>query len=155
MTRVSLLLAAWTIVAGIGIPLIGILNAGMARSVGNPVAATAITFAVACLAAAAFALLLYGMPHLTQLRAAPAASWLPGLLIGFYVLSATAIIPRFGAGNFVTFILVAQLATAALIDQWGLFGMARQSLGAARLAGFVLILGGLALVQFGSARHAR
>ena len=37
VTRVSLLLAGWTILAGIGIPLVGILNSGMARSIGNRV----------------------------------------------------------------------------------------------------------------------
>lgn len=154
MTKVSVLLAGWTILAGIGIPLIGILNAGTARSVGSPLAATAVMFAVACLAGAALTLAFAGPPTLAQLRTVPAAGWLPGLLIGFYALSATVVIPRFGAGNFITFILVAQLATAAAVDQWGLLGMARQPAGAAKLAGFALILGGLALVQIGSTRHA-
>ncbi len=34
-----LIFAAWTLLAGAGIPLIGVLNSGMARSVGNPFAA--------------------------------------------------------------------------------------------------------------------
>ena len=153
MTKVSLLLAGWTILAGIGIPLIGILNAGMAKSVGSPAVATAVTFAIACLAGTMLALVSGGLAGVANASAAPIASWLPGLLIGFYVLSATVIIPRFGAGNFVGFILLAQLATAAAVDRWGLFGMARQPLGGAKLAGFALILGGLVLVQFGAARH--
>ena len=152
MTKVTLLLAGWTILAGIGIPLIGILNAGMAKSVGNPLGATAVMFAVACVAAAALAVAFHGLPTVPQLRAAPAASWVPGLLMGFYVLSATIVIPRFGAGNFITFILVAQLFTAALVDQFGLFGMAREPARIAKLAGFALILGGLALVQIGGNR---
>lgn len=152
MSKVSLLLAGWTILAGIGIPLIGILNAGMAKAVGGPIGATAIVFAVACLAALLLAVMIGGLPTPAGLRAAPGPSWLAGLLIGFYALSATVIIPRFGAGNFVGFILLAQLVTAAAIDQWGLLGMARQSAGVAKLAGFALILGGLALVQFAGRR---
>lgn len=110
-------------------------------------------FAVACLAALVLAAMTGGLPTPAGLRAAPASSWIAGLLIGFYALSATVIIPRFGAGNFVGFILLAQLVTAAAVDQWGLFGMVRQPAGAAKLAGFALILGGLALVQVGSVRH--
>ena len=152
MDRSALLFAAWTLLAGAGIPLIGVLNSGMARELGNPFGATAVTFAVALIAAIGLTLPLYGAPSLGQLRAAPIASYGAGLLIGFYALSATLIIPRFGAGNFVAFILVAQLVTAAVIDQFGLFGIVRQPLGAIKLAGFALIFCGIALMQFAGRR---
>ena len=153
VTRVSLLLAGWTILAGIGIPLVGILNSGMARSIGNPLGATAVMFAVACLAALALATASHGLPTLAQLGTAPAASWAPGLLIGFYAVSATIIIPRFGTGNFVISILIAQLLTAAVVDQFGLLDMPRQPANVAKLIGFMLILGGMALVRIGNGRH--
>lgn len=35
MARSVLFLAAWTLLAGAGIPLIGVLNGGMARAVGQ------------------------------------------------------------------------------------------------------------------------
>ena len=57
------------------------------------------------------------------------------------------IIPRFGAGNFVAFILIAQLATAAIIDQFGFFGIPRNPLGMAKLGGLALIVCGVVLVQ--------
>ena len=154
MTRTHLLLAAWTLLAGAGIPLIGPLNAGMARSVGNPIAATAMMFGVAFVAALALTLALQGVPDVDQIRAAPIASYGAGLLIGFYALSATIIIPRLGAGNFVAFILVAQLLTAAVIDQFGLFDIARRPIDLIRVGGLVLILGGIVLMQLPAARPA-
>ncbi len=60
--RSYLLFASWSFLAGVGIPLIGVLNGGVARSLGNPFAATAIMFAVALLGAAAITLPLYGAP---------------------------------------------------------------------------------------------
>ena len=45
--RSNLTFAAWSLLAGAGIPLIGVLNSGIARSVGNPFAATAAMFAIA------------------------------------------------------------------------------------------------------------
>src|SRR5262245_59749290 len=93
-------LAAWTFLAGAGIPLIGVLSSGVARSVGNPFAATAIMFGMAMLAALDVTLPLYGLPTSAQLGSAPPISYGAGLLIGFYGLSATIIIPRFGAASF-------------------------------------------------------
>jgi transporter family-2 protein len=95
---------------------------------------------------------LYGVTGYSRIGSAPLSSYGAGLLIGFYALSATIIIPRFGAGNFIAFILVAQLATAAAIDQFGLFGMARQPVSALKLGGFLLILGGIVLVQVATKR---
>lgn len=152
--RSYLIFAAWTFLAGAGIPLIGVLNSGMARSVGNPFAATAVMFAVALLLAAAITLLLHGAPTLAQLRAAPWYSYGGGALIGFYALSATIIIPRFGAASFVAFILIAQLVTSALVDQFGLFGMARRPVDLPRLAGLVTIAVGIGLLEIGNLRKA-
>lgn len=149
------LLAAWTLLAGAGIPLIGVLNSGIARSVGNPFAATAVMFAIALLGAAAITLPLYGLPTAAQLGSAPASGYGAGLLIAFYALSATIIIPRLGAASFVAFILIAQLITSAAVDQFGLFGMARRPIDAMRLAGLAAILIGVAVMEIGNLRNAR
>ncbi|MCB8875959.1 DMT family transporter [Acidisoma silvae] len=150
--RSTFILAVWTLLAGAGIPLIGVLNSGMARSVGNPLGATAVMFAVACLVAFGLSLPFYGLDGYGRIGAAPLSSYGAGLLIGFYALSATIVIPRFGAGNFIAFILVAQLGTAALVDQFGLFGMARNPANALKLGGFLLILGGVMLMQISGKR---
>jgi transporter family-2 protein len=152
--RSYLVLAAWSFLAGVGIPLIGVLNSGIARSVGNPFAATSITFAVAMFAAAAITVSLYGVPTFAQLRATPVSGYGAGLLIGFYALSATVIIPRFGAASFIAFILIAQLLGSTLIDQFGLFGMVRRPVDAMRMAGLIIIVAGIAIMELGNLRKA-
>ena len=152
--RSYVILAAWSFLAGAGIPLIGVLNSGIARGVGNPFAATAIMFAVALLLAAGITLPLHGAPSLAQLRAVPAISYAGGLLIAFYALSATIIIPRFGAASFIAFILIAQLVTSALVDQFGLFGMTRRPVEALRLAGLATIAVGILIMEAGNLRKA-
>lgn len=153
--RSYLVFAAWSLVAGAGIPLIGVLNSGIARSVGNPFAATAIMFAVAALVALGLTLPLYGPPTIEQLRSAPPISYGAGLLIGFYGLSATIIIPRFGAASFIAFILVAQLLTAAVVDQFGLFGMARRPIDITRTVGLIAIVAGIAVMEIGNLMKSR
>jgi bacterial/archaeal transporter family-2 protein len=150
--RTYLIFAAWTFLAGVGIPLIGTLNSGIARSVGNPFAATALMFAVALLMAAAITIPLYGIPTLAQLRNAPLSGYGAGFFIAFYALSATIIIPRLGAASFIAFILIAQLVTSAIVDQFGLFGIPRRPVDAMRLAGLVTIGLGIAVMEIGNLR---
>jgi len=149
------LLALWAFASGAGIPLIGVLNSGIARSVGNPFAATSIMFAVALLLAAGLTLPLFGLPSAAGLAAAPWTSYGAGLIIGFYAISATIIIPRMGTASFIAFVLLAQLLTSALVDQFGLFGMARRPLEPARLIGLFTIAAGIAVMEIANLRNAR
>jgi bacterial/archaeal transporter family-2 protein len=153
MNRMFLLWSSWTVLAGVGIPLIGVLNGGMARAVGNPISATAIMFAVAFSVAAILAISFFGLPDLSQMRSAPLSSYVPGLLIGFYAVSATIIIPRFGAGNFIAFILLAQLLMAAVMDQFGLFGLTQRPIDLVRLTAFLLIAIGIVVMQFAANKN--
>ena len=57
--RSYFLLAAWSLLAGAGIPLIGVLNGGLAKSIGNPFTPTAVMFAVALLIAVGITLPTY------------------------------------------------------------------------------------------------
>jgi transporter family-2 protein len=153
--RPYLIFATWSLLAGAGIPLIGVLNSGIARSVGNPFAATAIMFAIAAMVAFSLTLPLHGLPTLAQLGAASPISYGAGLLIGFYGLSATIIIPRLGAASFIVYILIAQLLTSAVVDQFGLFGMARRSIDITKLVGLVVIVAGIAIMEIGNLAKAR
>ena len=63
--RSYLIFAAWSLLAGAGIPLIGVLNSGVARSVGNPFAATAVMFGMAAIVAFGLTLPLYGHPTIS------------------------------------------------------------------------------------------
>jgi len=152
--RSYVLLAAWTMLAGVGIPLIGVLNSGIARSLGNPFAATAIMFAIAMVVALGFTLPLHGLPTAAQLGSAPTISYTAGLLIGFYALSATIIIPRFGAASFVSFILIAQLLTSAVVDQFGLFGMPTRPIDMTKFIGLTVIAAGIAIMEIGNLHKA-
>ena len=69
--RSYVIFAAWSVLAGAGIPLIGVLNSGVARSAGNPFAATAVMFAMAAIVAFGLTLPLYGHPTLAQLDQHP------------------------------------------------------------------------------------
>src|SRR3546814_7201283 len=66
-----------------------------------------------------------------------------GTFVAFYVIAVTFIAPRFGVGNAIFFVLVGQIASAAAIDHFGLFGAARFPIDIRRTAGIALMVVGV------------
>ena len=107
--------------AGIGIPVLAAMNAALGRYLEAPMLAGAILLAVGFLTALVVALIT-GPGAIVKLASAPRHLLLAGILVAFYVLSITAIAPKFGVGNAIFFFLIGQLLSAATIDHFGLFG---------------------------------
>lgn len=132
--------------AGIGIPVLAALNAGLGTRLGSPVAAAAILFVVALLTTL-MVLAIKGAPALAAVVTAPRYLFLAGLLVAFYILSITIIAPKFGVGNAVFFVLLGQLISAALIDHFGLFGARVSPLSLSRAGGIAMMAAGVFLTQ--------
>lgn len=135
--------------AGIGIPLLAALNAQLGARIGAPTAAAAVLFAVALTATLAATVLTGAQGGFPALAAQPPHLFAGGLLVAFYVLSITWIAPRFGVGNAIFCVLLGQLVSAALIDQFGLFGAPVRPLSGLRLAGLSVMASGLVLARMG------
>ena len=100
--------AAVMFLSGIGIPVMAALNAGLGKGLGNPVAATAVLFAVAFgLALVAYALA--GAPRVVAVPAVAPQFYSGAVFVVFYVLAVTYFAPRIGVGNAVFFVLVGQM----------------------------------------------
>lgn len=139
--------AATMFAAGIGIPVLAALNAGLGTRIGSPAAAGAVLFVVAFTAAVVVTLLTGGAKSLPLLPAQPKHLFLAGLFVAFYVLSITWVAPHFGIGNAVFFVLLGQLFAAAAIDHFGLFGARVSPLTLTRAAGIALMGSGVMLTQ--------
>lgn len=145
----SLRYAAIMLAAGIGVPLLAALNAQLGGRIGSPAAAAVILFAVAFLGAVAVMVATAGTGALATAPAQPPRLFLGGLLVAFYVLSITWVAPRFGLGNAITCVLLGQLLSAAVIDQFGLFGAIVRELTPARALGLALMAIGVFFTQRG------
>jgi bacterial/archaeal transporter family-2 protein len=145
--------ALWAFAAGALIPLMGILNAGLARTAGGRVQATVILFATGLLAALLLAALTrVRFPDFQALLRIGPYHYLGGLIVGFYVLSITFLAPRFGVGNAILFAVSAQLITSALIDHFALAGAVLRPLTAMRSVGLLTVISGVVITQV-SDRH--
>lgn len=141
--------AVQMLLAGIGIPILAVLNSQLGARSGAPVAAGVVLFLVA-LAATAATLLASGQgTTLTRLSGQPWYLFLGGFFVAFYVLSVTWVAPRFGVGNAIFCVLLGQMVAASVIDQFGLFGAVQRPIDLSRGLGIAAMALGLALIQRG------
>jgi transporter family-2 protein len=142
--------AAWAFAAGALIPLMAILNAGLARVTGGNVQATVILFAVGLLLSLVLALLVGArFPSLTTLASAAPRQYMGGLIVAFYVVSITFLAPRFGVGNAILLAVTAQLLTAAAIDHFALAGASLRPITIVRAIGLGIVVIGVVITQAG------
>jgi transporter family-2 protein len=135
------------LLTGVGIPILAALNGGLGGRLGSPMAASVILFGVALLIALAGALVTGALGDVKLSADIPFHFYLGGFFVAFYVIAVTFIAPRFGVGNAIFFVLVGQLASAATIDHFGLFGAAQFPIDAKRIAGIALMVAGVWLAR--------
>jgi len=120
------------------------INARLAQKIGA-FESSMISFAVGTLALMAVVML----TGRGNLRGLATASWweLTGGFLGAFFVTLTIIcVPRLGTAAVMAAIIAGQLATGALLDHFGLFGLRQLPLTPLRLAGMVLLAAGAALV---------
>jgi transporter family-2 protein len=140
--------ALWALAAGALIPLMALLNAGLARTVGGQIQATVILFAIGLAASLLLALIsTVRLPDLHALARVAPHHYAGGLIVGFYVLSITFLAPRFGIGNAILFAVTAQLMTAALLDHFALAGASLRPVTSMRAVGLLIVVTGVVITQ--------
>jgi transporter family-2 protein len=67
-----------------------------------------------------------------------------------YITAALVLTPKLGAASFIISVIAGQMLASLLIDHFGLMGLAPKPAGVGRVAGVVLILLGMVIVQMSS-----
>ena len=142
------LLLLFAFAAGAALPVQFSINAVLRGFVGGPAVAATISFFGGTLALIVVALALReSWPLGEAVARAPGWAWVGGLLGALYVLATIVVIPRLGAATTVGLILAGQVLASIIIDHFGLIRVPVHELNISRLAGAVLIVIGVALVQ--------
>lgn len=140
-------LATLMFVAGIGIPLMATLNAGLGKQLANPAAATFVLYVVGLALATGVMLGAGGLPAAEKFRGIGAHFYLGAVFVVFYIVSITWAGPRIGIGNAVFFVLLGQLVAAAAIDHYGLWGAVQSAITPKRVAGIAVMAVGVYLAR--------
>jgi transporter family-2 protein len=135
------------VVAGCLVGMQAPVNNRLARSVGSLQAATfSFLVGTAALLLLTTAFAKGGLPALRFAAKAPPWALLGGLFGAVYVAVALVTVRVLGASALTAVVIAGQLAVSVAIDRFGLLGLPRQPIGAARIAGLVLLIAGAVLV---------
>ncbi|WP_114951911.1 DMT family transporter [Sphingosinicella terrae] len=122
-------------------------NAMLSRPLDSPITAAFLSFLVGTVALGLLAWLLPSRPDAAGVRALPWYVWLGGLYGAFFVAMAAFGAPKVGVGVLLTAVVAGQLGMAVLLDHYGLLGLDRNPINLQRVAGLLLVLGGVVLVR--------
>jgi transporter family-2 protein len=135
-----------TATAGVLVGIQAPVNSRLGRAIGSVQAAT-FSFVVGTVALAIVASLFYGgLGSFAHAGKAPAWAWIGGLLGATYVTVAILTVRTLGVSGLTALVICGQLTAAVAIDRFGLFGIAKQSVGATRAVGLALLVIGALLV---------
>jgi len=136
------------LLAGVGLAVQAPTNAALARTSGSVLLAALVSFIVGSIVLAlAWAAIDRTSP--AALRGAPVWAWVGGLYGACFVAAMAFAAPRLGLATTLTVAIATQLATALVLDHFGLLGLKVAPISLWKVAGVVLVLAGVVLVRRG------
>jgi transporter family-2 protein len=134
--------------AGAMMPTQAAINNKLSIFVESPVLAAFISFVVGTLGLLVY-VLITGVPiaNILQMKNAPAIVWIGGLLGAFFVASAVVLVPRLGVAMTFSLIIAGQMLVTIVIDHFGLLGVPVKEISLTRVAGVLMITGGVILIR--------
>ncbi|TCW85219.1 hypothetical protein C5O80_08340 [Burkholderia sp. SRS-46] len=147
LTTLPLALAAF--VAGALVPLQAGSNAALGRALGHPLWAAAASLTVSLLVVLPLLVAARAdAPLVAQALHRPPWLWFGGLAGVVYVTLALLLTPRLGATTFIVCVVAGQMLASLLIDHHGLMGLPQRLATPGRIAGVLLIVAGMVVVQW-------
>ncbi|MBI6527968.1 DMT family transporter [Proteus vulgaris] len=146
----GLLLAFLALFAGAVVPIQAASNAILARQLGHPLWASAISLLIS-IAVLIPLLFIFKVPKpnfSTDLFSQPIWIWFGGIAGMLYLTSALILVPKIGSTTFFVMVIAGQLIISALIEQFGWFGMSQNSIPLSKILGIGLVILGVLCVQF-------
>lgn len=143
-----LLLAAF---AGAVVPFQSAINANLGRGLGHPLWATLASLMVSILVLLPIMLAMrLPLPSMAFIGKAPLWMWAGGAFGVCFISLALVLLPKLGASGFMALALAGQVVASLVLDHFGWFGLEERPITLPRLAGAMLLIGGVVLIQFGA-----
>ena len=140
------LFAGFSLVAGLGIPMMVAINSSLGTKLNSPNAAVVVLFFTGlCVSILVF--ILTEPATSSKLNNISPVYYFGGAIVVLYIVVVTWIAPQFGVGSTIFFVLLGQLISAAIIDHYGLFGAAQYSIDYKRVLGITIMAIGIFLAK--------
>lgn len=136
------------LLAGIANALQSGANATLSKTLGQPFAAGIVVALVGAVTLLILGLTLgrLAMPNMTAIRDVPLWAWLGGVTGALLILSQVFVAQRIGAAPYLGLLITAGVVTSILLDHFGWIGFEQHPVSVWRIAGGILMVGGIALV---------
>jgi len=148
MPLASILALLLIALGGAAIAVQAPVNARLARHLGDPVLAAAVSFGVGFVLLSAVSLLRGTLPSAAGLKGIPWWAWTGGALGMIYVVAAAWSVSRLGAVTLVAALILGQMVAALILDGSGAFGLVARPISALRIVSVVLVAAGVLLSRF-------
>jgi transporter family-2 protein len=88
------------------------------------------------------------LPSLAFISKAPLWMWAGGAFGVCFISLALMLLPKLGASGFIALALAGQVVASLVLDHFGWFGLVERQMTLPRVLGAVLLIAGVALIQF-------
>ncbi|BCX66623.1 DMT family transporter [Pseudomonas izuensis] len=147
---IGLLLLA--VIAGAVVPFQSAINFNLGRGLGHPLWATLVSLLVSILVLLPIILAMrLPLPSMAFIAKAPLWIWAGGAFGVCFISLAVVLLPKLGASGFLALSLAGQVMASLVLDHFGWFGLLERQVTLPRLAGALLLIGGVVLIQFANA----
>lgn len=120
-------------------------NAALARGIGDPVWAAAISFGIGLVLLCGIAIFRGSSPSLASFQAVPWWALVGGLLGAVWVLAAIWSVPRLGVVTMMSAMVLGQMLAAIIIDSGGIMGLEVRSISPSRIIAIGLVFMGVVI----------
>ena len=136
------------LLAGFTIPTQAGINSQLNNWTHSSILAASISFVVGTFGLVFYSLIMrIPLPAVATLSGHPWWIWSGGLLGAFFVASTIVLAPKLGATTMVALILAGQMLASLTLDHFGLIGYPLHPISLGRIAGVLMIVGGVVLVR--------
>lgn len=136
------------IIAGVLIPIQSGLNAKLGEAAKNPVLGALLSFIIGTLGLLTYCLI--NRADFANVKSAaqiPWYYWTGGLMGAFFVYTLIIVPPRLGIALTLGITVAAQMIFGMVLDHYGLLGFPQDSITLTKVAGALLIIGGVFLLR--------
>ena len=142
------MLVLLAMLVGAIVPVQTAVNTRFRSSVGSPIAATFLSFIVAVVAATSISCLATAtfIPDLSIPAQEPWWIWLGGFMGVMFIAGNIVLFPQLGPVQTVILPILGQVIMGLIVDRFGLFASPQVTVGALRLLGAAIVVGGIAMV---------
>ncbi|AWY43257.1 EamA-like transporter family protein [Pseudomonas putida] len=137
------------VIAGAVVPFQSAINFNLGRGLGHPLWATLASLLVSIVVLMPIILALrLPLPSLAFVTRAPLWMWAGGAFGVCFISLAVVLLPKLGASGFLALSLAGQVVASLVLDHFGWFGLLERHVTLPRLAGALMLVGGVVLIQF-------